>query len=94
MLLLLSQTVERLLYAQQRTQAVTLIQATSAIGAILGAIVGARWAGLFGVAVAVPFYLAAQLVVTTIVTVSSLEIRSMNDLECVKCSRKTEACYL
>lgn len=73
-LLLLSQTVERFLYAKERTQAITLIQATSAAGAILGAIVGARWAGLFGVAVAVPFYLAVQFVMTTIV---ALRIRRL-----------------
>lgn len=65
-LLLLSQTVERLLYAQQKTQTVTIIQAFSAALAILGAFVGAHWAGVFGVAVSVLFCFAIQLVTTII----------------------------
>lgn len=68
-LLLLSQTVERLLYAYKKTQTVTMIQTFSAALAILGAFVGAYWAGVFGVAVSVPFCFAIQLLTTIIVTV-------------------------
>ncbi|HQM26722.1 MAG TPA: lipopolysaccharide biosynthesis protein [Syntrophorhabdus sp.] len=68
-LLLLSQTVERLLYAQQKTKTVTIIQALSAALAILGAFVGVHWAGVFGVAVAVPFCFAIQMLTTTILAV-------------------------
>jgi O-antigen/teichoic acid export membrane protein len=65
-LLLGSQALERLLYARRRTGAVMWIQATSATVAVVAAIIGTQWAGLFGVAVAVPIYLAAQLLLTII----------------------------
>jgi O-antigen/teichoic acid export membrane protein len=63
-LMLVTQPVERLLYAANKTRTVIALQSIGALTAIICAFVGAQWKGVFGVAVTVPIYMAVQLLIT------------------------------
>ncbi|NVN91140.1 MAG: lipopolysaccharide biosynthesis protein [Desulfuromonadales bacterium] len=71
--LLAAQAIERLLYAVQRTHAVLFVQAISACVSIIVAVLGATWAGLIGVAVAVPVYYSLQLLMTLWIAFNSIK---------------------
>jgi O-antigen/teichoic acid export membrane protein len=63
-LTLVSQPVERLLYAGHKTRTVVVLQSIGALIAIISAFVGAQWNGIYGVAAAVPIYMGVQLLLT------------------------------
>jgi O-antigen/teichoic acid export membrane protein len=75
LMVVVNQPLEKLLYSQQRTRLVTLIQSVSAGIAIVAGFVAAYFFGLFGVAVSVPVYFSIQLVITALMVSQTSRVK-------------------